>query len=597
MRPSLRHLVTATTATALGLGIVGLPPGASSPTVAAVAAPPYASAGSLAVGAASYAVPAGAIVVAKTGNDASPGTLGKPVKTVARGLALAPAGGTVVVRAGAYREQLTISKKVVLQNYPKEAVWLDGSSPVAGWVADGNAWRHDKWTTRFDHSPTYTKGAADGTAAGWSFVDKVKYPMAAHPDQFFIDGAALRQVKTRALVTTGTFFLDEATSKLYVGTNPTGRAVEGSTVQKAMSVRAAGSTVRGIGFRRYAPSVWHMGAITVEAPTNRFENVVIQDMATTGLSVLREDNTLNRITVQRSGMLGVHARYADRILFASVLSTRNNTERFNIAPVSGGVKIGQTRGVTVRASSFTGNYGPGFWEDLSVYNSVFTGSSFSDNSGSGLFLEISAKKVVADNFFARNVQDGLKVNNTSDVQIWNNTFVGNGRPLNIVQDSRRNTNPYDQAVDTRQRFPDPTMPWTLGPVTIRNNVVAQSTTAANCLLCVEDYSHTKTAAQMGITSDGNAYHRTAATAPTWLAVWSRGTTNLNPAVYTTLAAFTSGTKQEVNGRSYVGTPIVSSTGVLSAPLTLEKAKFARPLPASIATLVGRPTGTVHLGKW
>ena len=43
------------------------------------------------------------------------------------------------------------------------------------------------------------------------------------------------------------------------------------------------------------------------------------------------------------------------------------------------------------------------------------------------------------------------------------------------------------------------MPWTLGPVTVANNVVGNARASANCLLCVEDYSQQKTAEQMGIT--------------------------------------------------------------------------------------------------
>ena len=143
---------------------------------------PAGTAGSLAVGSASYAAPAGAIYVSPTGNDAAAGTQAAPVKTIQRGVNLAPAGGTVVVRAGTYRETVTISRTVTVQNYPKEAVWLDGSSPVTGWVADGSMWRKDGWTTRFDSSPTYTQGAKDSTAASWGFVNP-DYPMAAHPDQ------------------------------------------------------------------------------------------------------------------------------------------------------------------------------------------------------------------------------------------------------------------------------------------------------------------------------------------------------------------------------------------------------------------------------
>ncbi len=237
-----------------------------------------------------------------------------------------------------------------------------------------------------------------------------------------------------------------------------------------------------------------MGAVTIEQPGVKFENVVIADSATTGLSVQRDDVTPDQGDRSRDRACSAStAGYADNLTLTKVLSTKNNDEHFNIAPVFG---RRQAR-VTAAASpwwrrQFSGNYGHGFWEDMSVYNSVFRQSDFSDNVGTGLFLEISAKAIVGDNPFARNQEFGIKVNNTSNVKIWNNTFVGNGRPLNIVQDNRRNTNKSDPAVDPRIAWPDPEMPWTLGPVTIRNNVVANPPRAANCLLCVEDYSKHQT---------------------------------------------------------------------------------------------------------
>lgn len=558
---------------------------------------PSGGAGSVAVGSASYTAPAGAIYVATNGNDSSAGTASAPVKTIGRGLALAPAGGTVVVRGGVYRETVTISKQVTLQNYPKEAVWLDGSTPVTGWVADGSTWRKDGWTTRFDHSPTYTQGAADSTTPYWQFVNTSTYPMAAHPDQVFIDGAALQQVKSKSQVKSGTFYLDEGSSKLYVGSNPSGKTVEASTIIKAISVRAANSVLRGIGIRRYSPSVFHIAAVTIEQPGVTVENVVVADSATTGLSVQKENVTLNQVTITGSGMLGIHGRFADKLKLTKVLSTKNNDEHFNIAPVSGGIKLGVSRGITVTASKFSGNYGHGFWEDMSVYDSVFRQSDFSDNVGTGLFLEISAKAIVGDNTFARNQEFGIKVNNTSNVKIWNNTFVGNGRPLNIVQDSRRNTNKNDQAVDPRIAWPDSAMPWTLGPVTIRNNVIANASSAANCLLCVEDYSYKNSAEQMGVTANGNVYGRLSSSQPTWISLWSRANTNPNPYVFTTLAALKSTTGQESRGREYVGTNIVDSNLNLVSSVSGQASDIAEALPSDVASAIGRTAGTRYLGRW
>ncbi|MGC3953814.1 MAG: right-handed parallel beta-helix repeat-containing protein [Propionicimonas sp.] len=553
------------------------------------------SAGSLPVGSADYAVPQGAIFVATNGNDNNAGTQAAPYRTIAKAIAKAPSGATIVVRKGVYHESVKVyGKTLTIQNYPKEAVWLDGTTPVTGWAADGKLWRKTGWTTRFDHSPTFTQGAPDNTAEFWRFVNP-DYPMASHPDQVFINGTAQQQVKSKSLVGPGKFYLDESSSTLYLGSDPTGKTVEASTIIKALALQGKNSVLRGIGVRRFSPSVFHMGSITIEEPGVRLENVVVEDSATTGISVQDPDVKLTRVTVQRSGMLGIHARYADRVVFDRVLSTKNNVERFNVAPTAGGAKIGKSRGITVVNSSFSGNYAHGFWEDLSCYDSVIRQSTFNDNQGDGLFLEISAKAIVGDNLFAGNDEFGIKVNNTTNVEIWNNTFAGNGRPLNIVQDARRNTDKNDQAVDPRVAFPDPTMPWTLGPVTIRNNVVADSSSAADCLLCVEDYSRSKSAADMKITANGNVYHRSKASSPKWLAIWSQG--KANPLTFTSLAELKSKTGQEATGQEHTGSSILDKNFKLVSSVSGNASKVAQPLPDHIAKAIGRPAGAKVIGRW
>lgn len=556
---------------------------------------PADTAGSAPIGTAVYPVPANGIFVSTTGSDSGRGTQADPVRTLKRALALVPAAGTIVLRGGTYNETVEVYTSVTIQNYPGEEVWLDGSRTVTGWVKNGTRWRYSGWTTRFDHSPTYTRGAPEDDREGWRFVDPVAAPMAAHPDQVFINGVAQQQVKSLSAVVGPTFYLDESTSTLYLGSSPVGQRVDVSNLQYAINVRAASVTLRGFGIRRFAPSVWQMGAVTLERPEATVENVVIRDVATTGVSVLASDAMLHQVTVERAGMLGIHGHHADNSLFSSVRAAANNTERFNMAPVSGGAKVTVSRGVTLANSTFTGNRGPGFWEDMSVYDTLVRGSNFTNNLDSGLFLEISAKAVVGDSLFSGNATEGIKVNNTSNVKIWNNTFVGNGRPLNLVQDPRRNTNRNDPAADPRQPFPDPEMPWQLEDVQVSNNVVALSTERANCLLCVEDYSHLETAAAMRITVNGNLYHRATAQAPTWLVVWSRGAGD--PSVFTSLAAFRSATGQESRGQETVGGTAVDSSGVLSAATVAKTSAIALPLPDDLAHQIVRPGGTKKLGAW
>ena len=385
--------------------------------------------------------------------------------------------------------------------------------------------------------------------------------MAAHPDQVWIDGARQAQKKSLAEVGAGGFYLDEATSQLYVGSDPTSKEVRASVLQQALSVRAPGVVLRGIGIRRYAPSVWQMAAVVMEKPDAVIENVVVSDMATTGISVLARGADLRKVTVEWAGMLGIHNRYADDITYDRVRSSHNNAEHFNVAPVSGGVKIGQTRGVTVTDSAFVDNFGHGFWTDMSVYDTVVRRSDFNRNAGEGLFLEISARALVVDSMFLGNERSGIKVNNTSNVKIWNNTIVGNGRSLWLAQDGRRNTNPSDPAVDPRVPFPDPEMPWELQDLSVSNNVIGLPEGTTNCVLCVEDYSKKESGEAMRIFTDGNVYNRSSSSSPSWLVIWSRGATS--PSVHTTLDSYRAATGREARGREYVGTAVVSRAGVLS----------------------------------
>lgn len=517
-----------------------------------VVEPPNTNSGSVPVGTSNYPVPSDAVFVATTGsNTMGTGTIGAPYRTIATGIAKAASGGTVVIRGGSYHESVVIpaGKTLTLQSYPLEGVWLEGSEVVPSFAASGSNYVASNWNYTFDSSPTYTWAAPDGTTPGWGFVSP-NYPMAAHPDQVWIDGVAQKQVATLAEVSLGKFFVDYTAAKLYLGSNPTGKVVRASSLKQALNVRSSNSIVRGIGVQRYAPSVPHMGTVTLEKPFVVLENVSITDNSTTGLAVASTDVTVRNVTVARNGMLGANAAYSDRLKVIALDSYSNNLERFNNSPVSGGMKIGRTRTVSVIDSTLHQNLGPGLWFDESVYDMTITGNRLTKNSGHGMSVEISAKAAILNNVFADNTGNGVKINGTSQVQLWSNTFIGNNRQINIVQDERRAANPATPGHDPRQPFPDKTMTWINGPVSVRNNVIAIGNGKGNCLLCVEDFSQEFSASQMGVTSSGNTFQRRDALSPTWVVVWSRGAGN--PAVFTTIDAFTKATGQDKGSLDMIG---------------------------------------------
>jgi len=575
------------------------PPGGTSPTPTSAPVPGAPSqpgaqyGGAPALGSQSYTAPANAKYVAPNGSDSAAGTLAAPYLTIAKAISAASSGQTVVLRGGSYHESVTIptGKTLTIQPYNNEIAWLDGSSVVTGWAADSGRWRLDNWTAEFDASPTYTRGAPDNQEDNWGFVDP-DYPMAAHPDQVWIDDVAQAQVGSLDELGAGEFYVDYDTNRLYLGSDPTGRTVRASDLSKAISVRSDGSVLRGFGVGRFAPSVPDMGAVTMEKPNGKVENMVFVDNATTGLSLLATDLKVTNITSARNGLLGVHANYADRLTATGISALSNNLEHFNSSPVSGGFKITRSRGLTISGGQFRDNLGPGLWLDESTYDSKISGNKMINNRSHGISVELSSTAVLVNNLIMDNDGYGMKINDTSQVRIWNNTLTGNNRPINIVQDARRASDQSTAGHDPRQPFPDPTMTWVNGPVEVRNNIMAATT--GNCLLCVEDYSKQLTAEQMQVTALGDVYQRPNTSSPSWVVVWSKGAGN--PAVFSTLAAFKSATGQESAGLALDGTAATGGDGAPSQAVQNAFGSVAQSLPADLASLAGLASGTKRLGS-
>jgi hypothetical protein len=545
------------------------------------------SAGAAAIGTARYAVPANAVFVATNGADSADGSLAHPLATLARAAAVSAAGGTIVLRAGTYHQTTTLpgGKALTVQSYPGEAVWFDGTT-VVNPVADGARWRVDGWTSVFDHSPTYTSGAADGTAAGWGFVNAA-YPMAAYPDMVWIGSTPQRQVGSLAEVVAGTFWVDTAGQHIYLGSDPAGQTVRSSDLQIAIHAGSAGTVLRGFGVRRYATSVPQVGAVRIVGAGSTVENLVVRDNATQGLYTRASNITVHQVTTSGNGLDGMQANYADGLQVDGLRSVGNNTEHFNRAPVSGGLKITRSRGLTVVNSVIASNLGQGLWFDESCYDITAVGNDLSGNTGNGVVAELSQKMVFADNLVTDNVISGFLVANSGGIAVWNNSFARNNRDIYIHQDSRDQYNLSTAGHDPRQTLPDASVPWKSSGINVRNNVFDNAT--GNALFAVEDATHTYSAEDLKITADSDVYLRASAVSPTWAVVWSRGVGN--PSVFNSAAQFNAGTGQEAHALWLDGT-----TG--ASPITAATtASSAAALPASVAALVGVASGTRHFGAW
>lgn len=90
--------------------------------------------------------------VAKTGNDSNAGTLASPFLTIGKAVSVVPAGGTVLIKGGLYRERVrgvgssmpntgSVGNVITIGSFGDGEVIVDGS-PATTWtrVAGGNVW-------------------------------------------------------------------------------------------------------------------------------------------------------------------------------------------------------------------------------------------------------------------------------------------------------------------------------------------------------------------------------------------------------------------------------------------------------------------------
>ncbi|MEW9548165.1 nitrous oxide reductase family maturation protein NosD [Nonomuraea sp. NPDC050783] len=380
-----------------------------------------------------YPIPAGAVFVSPGGSDTAAGTEAQPLRTLAAGIARISSGGTVVMRAGNYRESIAgVNKRITVQPYPHEKVWIKGTDVVSGWTADGAAWRTTTWRSPFcqDCYPAQAINPA--------------YPLAGKPDQAFRDGRPLRQVATRAEVGAGTFYVDPSSKVLYVGDDPAGATMELSTRWRAMLLNAgaAGSVIRGLGFSEYSPH-WNedqLAMLVDAAPNSVIENNVFVRSATRALGIYAAGIRVEGNTVDDNGGSGGAVNRADGAVFRGNTFDRNNNQHFAVTTCGSyctmaGMKVAHTKDVVVEQNSFAGNDGTGFWCDLGCTNGQITGNTVTGNTNNGIFWEVSSVATIQGNTISGNTR-GVKIAGSDRTTVTGNTFTGNATHLGVYDDAR-----------------------------------------------------------------------------------------------------------------------------------------------------------------
>jgi hypothetical protein len=486
-----------------------------------ISTPPAISAGSATVGTADYGLPASnAIYISPTGSDSNPGTVASPKQTLKAALTAATSGTTIVMRAGSYNEgadtqtggtatdsraamtsQLgglfnSTKTNIFIQNYPGEAVWIDGSTTFdTSWTHDGTSglWWHT-YDRRMDRSHTESSGATDdgsgGAASGGSWVSNALNPNAAIPDMIVRDGVELKVVGSQAAVVAGTVYIEGNAltspnanwfqgTKVWIADDPTGHEMRYGNKNMLWQFNIGPLTVRGIGIRRYATHVSAQGCMYMQGGAFTFENVWLEHISAVAIKGVQGSpsmpRTFKNVTAHYIGFGFLGGGNDDNLTVDSCDFQYNNYRNFNPGgPTAAIIKVNGTQGATITGSVFANSNCTGFWTDrtcnnINIVNSWFqhlgdqTGG-FIGNGVKGLDIEGASNGVVANCVITDIGGIGIWNNDSSAMRYYNNTIanthrqsvdstgkITGGGPFTIGQSDRRAINPaYSWMLDGRQ---------------------------------------------------------------------------------------------------------------------------------------------------
>jgi parallel beta-helix repeat protein len=401
-----------------------------------------------------YEVPAGAAHVYYVAPDGTADAKGASIEaptTIEAAIARVVTGDAIILRGGTYRTGgLVLNQGVSIQPYRDEKPVVKGTRVATEWteLRDG-VWR-TSWTTLFPSEPL-----------GWWRREREGARTPLHRfnnDMVFIDGRALQSAGWEGGLDENSYFINYETGHVFIRTDPTGKLVEITahdsalvcTPKEAHGKKAdnRGSAIRGITFTQYAYRALEVegkrGSVpsTVE-PTD--DPIGLADPATFGKEVIgtllenvtithcsrvagyfRGDNLVIRnCLVSDTSTEGIYVIASSDCLLERNIIARNNVEQLTGYYPSAVKIFNQTRRVVCRDNLVIDNpHSNGIWYDVGNRDGVFV-NNWIENAIAGFFFEISQGVVAAGNVFV-NCETGVRILNSADARIYNNTFVNSG---------------------------------------------------------------------------------------------------------------------------------------------------------------------------
>ena len=377
-------------------------------------------------------------------------TLSNPT-TIEGAIERVKTGDVIVMRGGIYRTgNLVFNQGITIQPYADEQPVLKGTYIATKWKNLGNGLWSTQWSRLFPSKP------ADWWQRNREGKKTPQYLF--NNDMVFVNGNFLQAKGWEGEVNENSYYIDYDAGLVYIGIDPTNKMVEITAFDAAL-VRTIndchgktsdhkGPVIRGITFTGYAYRAIEIEGkepegLSAEADHGKdvigttLENCTISFCSRVAGYFRGDHLTIRNCRVSDTSTEGIYVIGSSDVLLEKNIFTRNNIEKIT-GYYPAAVKIfNQCYRATCRDNLIINlPYSNGIWYDVGNVDGRFINnwvegvgdinSEFSTAqpwpSNNGFFFEISKGAICAGNVFV-NCDHGLWVLNSSDVKIYQNTFV------------------------------------------------------------------------------------------------------------------------------------------------------------------------------
>ena len=374
-------------------------------------------------------------------SDQAAGTEAAPWKTMTHGLASIQGGDTLLIKKGAYREEIVLPRKdwnwanvnrpafkasgksysemTAIQAFPGDDVVIKGSDVVTEWKPfKDKIYVRENWTTN-----------TQLVACDEKLLDQI-HPTMPKMLMDVLDEKIKKDGDVKDM-TAGSFYYDLPGKKLYVwladGTDPGKHVMEIGVRSFLFSLDADYVRVSGLKMRHSTiSSVVNWACMGIGGANNIIEKCEITDSDFCGLSVGGQCNTIIKCKINHHGDTGIcGGGWGHR--FIDCETSYNNYRKFSTGWGAGGVKIiPYAHDILMTGHIATHNEGDGIWFDGGNFNVTVQNSYSHHNKGCGIFYEISERGTFRNNVCSFNKSLGVYLSNSSDCQVLHNVLYKNG---------------------------------------------------------------------------------------------------------------------------------------------------------------------------